>query len=149
MVTALILRTVTGELTEPQCIRTNQKFHHKFSVFECMKIAQIMLKYPYLCLTLVPIVTQSQLGYMTTQCTSLHTNRSNCLHYFLLSENVLNYKNGTKMFYVACRTLLVMLCVGKYYFVDLNGMARLPNSATKYMCFAKLGKILFFKTKHF
>ena len=70
----------------------------------------------------VPIVTQSQLGYMTTQCTSLHTNRPNCLHYFLLSENVLNYKNGTKMFYVACRTLLVMLCVGKYYFVDFNGM---------------------------
>ena len=72
--------------------------------------------------SLVPIVTQSQLGYMTTQCTSLHTNRPNCLHYFLLSENVLNYKNDTKMFYVACRTLLVMLCVGKYYFVDFNGM---------------------------
>ena len=49
MVTALFLRTVTRELTEPQCIRTNQKFHHKFSVFECMKIAQ---NYPYLCLTL-------------------------------------------------------------------------------------------------
>ena len=45
---------------------------------------------------------------------SLHTNRPNCLHYFLLSENVLNYKNGTKIFYIACRTLLVMLCVGKY-----------------------------------
>ena len=26
MVTALLLRTVTRELTEPQCIRTNQKF---------------------------------------------------------------------------------------------------------------------------
>ena len=24
----------------PPCIRTNQKFRHKFSVFECMKIAQ-------------------------------------------------------------------------------------------------------------
>ena len=40
MVTALLLRTVTWEVTEPQCIRTNQKFHHNFSVFECMKIAQ-------------------------------------------------------------------------------------------------------------
>ena len=40
MVTALLLGTVPGELTELQCIRTNQKFHHKFSVFECMKIAQ-------------------------------------------------------------------------------------------------------------
>ena len=40
MVSALLLRTVSWELTEPQCIRTNQKFHHKFSVFECMKIAQ-------------------------------------------------------------------------------------------------------------
>ena len=40
MVTALLFRTVTRELTEPQCIRTIQKFHHKFSVFECMKIAQ-------------------------------------------------------------------------------------------------------------
>ena len=27
-------------VTELQCIWTNQKFHHKFSVFECMKIAQ-------------------------------------------------------------------------------------------------------------
>ena len=26
------------------------------------------------------------------------------------------------MFYVAYRTLLVMFCVLKYYFVDLNGM---------------------------
>ena len=40
MVTALLLRTVTRQLTEPQCFRTNQKFHHKFSVFECMKIVQ-------------------------------------------------------------------------------------------------------------
>ena len=95
--------------------------------FECsvgmMKIERILCFGSLLYGRLVPIVTQSQLGYMTTQCTSLHTNRPpNCLHYFLLSENVLNYKNGTKMFYVACRTLLVMLCVGKYYFVDFNGM---------------------------
>ena len=40
MVTALLLSTVPGEVTELQCMRTNQKFHHKFSVFECMKIAQ-------------------------------------------------------------------------------------------------------------
>ena len=40
MVTALLLSTVLREVTELQCIRTNQKFHHKFSVFECMKIAQ-------------------------------------------------------------------------------------------------------------
>ena len=86
---------------------------------------------------LVPIVSQSQLGYMTTQCTSLHTNRPNCLHYFLLSENVLNYKNGTKMFYVACRTLLVMLCVVNIILWTLmECLTRLPNSATKYMCFA-------------
>ena len=34
--------------------QTNQKFHHKFSVFECMKIAQnyVQVPYPYLCLTL-------------------------------------------------------------------------------------------------
>ena len=38
--TALLLSTVPGVLTELQCIRTNQKFHQKFSVFECMKIAQ-------------------------------------------------------------------------------------------------------------
>ena len=40
MVTALLLMTVTRQLIEPQCIRTNQTFHHKFSVFECMKIVQ-------------------------------------------------------------------------------------------------------------
>ena len=38
--TALVLSTVPGVLTELQCIQTNQKFHQKFSVFECMKIAQ-------------------------------------------------------------------------------------------------------------
>ena len=41
---------------------------------------------------------------------------------FSASENVLNYKIGTKMFNVAYRTLLVMFCVPKYYFVDFNGM---------------------------
>ena len=40
MVTALLLSTVPREVSELQCIRTNQKFNHKFSVFECMKIAQ-------------------------------------------------------------------------------------------------------------
>ena len=28
-----------GHHTGPSCIRTNKKFRHKFSVFECMKIA--------------------------------------------------------------------------------------------------------------
>ena len=85
--------------------------------------------------------------------TTLHTNWPNCLHYFLLSENVWNYKIGTTMFHVACRTLLVMFCVLKFYFVDFYGM--FTSSPTwqfwhvwKCMCFAKLGKILFFKTKH-
>ena len=40
MVTALLLSTVPGHHIGPLCIRTNQKFCHKFSVFECMKIAQ-------------------------------------------------------------------------------------------------------------
>ena len=53
---------------------------------------------------------------------SVHTNWQKCLHYFLLSENVLNYKIGTKMVYVAYRTLLIMFCVLKYYYVDFNGM---------------------------
>ena len=33
-----------------------------------------------------------------------------------------NYKIGTTMFYVAYRTLLVVFCVLKFYFVDFNGM---------------------------
>ena len=40
MVTALLLSTVPGHHIGPPCIRTNQKFRHKFSVFECIKIAQ-------------------------------------------------------------------------------------------------------------
>ena len=40
MVTALLLSTVPGHHIGPPCIRTNQKFHYKFSAFECMKIAQ-------------------------------------------------------------------------------------------------------------
>ena len=37
MVTALLLSTVPGHHIGPPCIRTNQKFRHKFSVFECIK----------------------------------------------------------------------------------------------------------------
>ena len=62
------------------------------------------------------------LGYMKDQYRTLHMNWPNCLHYFLLSENVWNYKIGTTMFYVAYRTLLVMFCVLKFYFMDFNGM---------------------------
>ena len=39
-----------------------------------------------------------------------------------LSENVLNYNISTTIFYVAYRTLLVMFCVLKFYFVDYNGI---------------------------
>ena len=28
--------------------RTHQKFHHEFSVFECMKMVKIMLRYPHI-----------------------------------------------------------------------------------------------------
>ena len=40
MVTALLLITVPGHHIGSPCLRTNQKFRHKFSIFECMKIAQ-------------------------------------------------------------------------------------------------------------
>ena len=44
MVTALLLSTVPLHFTPHRSwtslLHTNQKFHHKFSVFECMKIAQ-------------------------------------------------------------------------------------------------------------
>ena len=40
MVTALLLSTVTPHKHRTSLLRINQKFHHKFSVFECMKIAQ-------------------------------------------------------------------------------------------------------------
>ena len=40
MVTALLLSTVPGHHIGPLCIWTNQKFRHKFFVFECMEIAQ-------------------------------------------------------------------------------------------------------------
>ena len=65
---------------------------------------------------LVPIVTQSHTGLHENQFRTLHTKWPNFLHYFLLSENVLNYKSGTTVFYVAYRTLLVMFFVLKFLF---------------------------------
>ena len=60
---------------------------------------------------LVPVVTQCSphthdTGLHESQYRTLYTNWPNCLHYFLLSENVQSYKIGTTMFYVAYRTLL-------------------------------------------
>ena len=75
------------------------------------------------CNGIVPIVTQSHTGLHDRPIVnSTHELAKKCLHYFLLSENVLHYKIGTKMIYVAYKTLLVMFCVLKYYFVDFNGM---------------------------
>ena len=80
-----------------------------------------------------------------------------CLHYFVLSENVLNYKIGTKMFYVAYRTLLVMFCVLKYNFVDFNGMfyclhlfkAAKFGSLKSMHVLCKVGKNIIFQNKTF
>ena len=99
MVTALLLSTVPGELTELQCIRTNQKFHHKFSVLNAWNLLKIMLKYPYLCLTLSsgPVL-----------------------------QNVNFFLEGT--------------------FSLEKWKSKWPT--VRNMCFQKLWKILFFKTKH-
>ena len=56
------------------------------------------------------------------------------------------------MFYAAYRTLLVMFCVLKFYFVDFNGM--FTSSLTwrlnmNVVCKVGRLKILFFKTKHY
>ena len=51
------------------------------------------------------------------------------------------------MFYVAYRTLLVMFCVLKFYFVNFYGMfTSFPTWRLKMHVLAKSGKILFFKT---
>ena len=78
---------------------------------------------------------------------TLHTNWPNCLHYFLLSEKVWNYKIGT-MFCVAYRTLLVMFCVLNFYFVDFNGMfTSSPTWRLKMHVLCKVGKNIIFQNK--
>ena len=42
-----------------------------------------------------------------------------------------------------------MICVLKFYFVDSYGMLTSSPTWRLKMCFAKLGKVLFFKTKHY
>ena len=50
---------------------------------------------------------------------------------------------------VAYRTLLVMFCVLKFYFVGFYGMfTSSPTWRLKMHVLCKVGKILFFKTKH-
>ena len=51
-VTALLLRTVTGELTEPQCYEPAENFIINFMILNAWKLLKIMVKYPFLCLTL-------------------------------------------------------------------------------------------------
>ena len=60
MVTALLLSTVPGHHIAPPCIRTNQKFRHKFSVFECIKIAQ---NYAQVSLPLAHIIQYSKIFF--------------------------------------------------------------------------------------
>ena len=102
---------------------------------------------------LVPIVTQSQSELHERLLSSVHTNWRKCLHYFLLSENVLNYKIGTKMFYVAYRTLLVMFCVLKYILWTLMECLHLFKAAKfgslKMHVLCKVGKNIIFQNKTF
>ena len=75
-------------------------------------------------------------------------NWPNCLHYFLLSENVKNYKIGSTMFYVAYRTLLVMFCVQKFYFVDFFGMfTSSPTWCLKMHVLCKVRQNIIFQNK--
>ena len=60
MVTALLLSTVPGHHIGPPCIRTNQKFRHKFSGFECIKIAQ---NYAQVSLPLAHIIQYSKMFF--------------------------------------------------------------------------------------
>ena len=52
------------------------------------------------------------------------------------------------MFYVAYRTLLVMFCVLKFYFVDFSGMfTSSPAWCLKMHVLCKVGKNTFFQNK--
>ena len=62
------------------------------------------------------------------------------------------------MFYVAYRTLLVMFCVLKYYFVDFNLIleclhlfkaAKFGSLKMHVLCKAKVGKNIIFQNKTF
>ena len=52
MVTALLLRTVTWEVTEPKVYEPTKNFIITFLLLNAWKLLKIMLKYRYLCLTL-------------------------------------------------------------------------------------------------
>ena len=62
--------------------------------------------------SVVPIVTQSQLGYMTTQCTSLHMNRLNLSSLFSAFRKGKGYMHGRAAnVHLAIRTAN---CRGRY-----------------------------------
>ena len=67
---------------------------------------------------------------------------------FCFQKMFLNDKIGTTMFYVAYRTLPVMLCVLKFYFVDFYGMfTSSPTWRLKMHVLCKVGKSIIFQNK--
>ena len=149
MVTALLLMTVTRQLTEPQCIRTNQTFHHKFSVFECMKI--IVQNYAQVSLPLSHTIQYSKMLKCLLKGTfSLEKWKSKWTLWFLCWrwwKAVLFVTFGI-LLYVAYRTLLVMFCVRKFYFVDFYGMfTSSPTWRLKMHVLCKVGKNIIFQNK--
>ena len=51
------------------------------------------------------------------------------------------------MFYIAYRTLLVMFCILKFYFVDLNGMLTFSNMASENACALQSWENIIFQNK--
>ena len=90
---------------------------------------------------LVPIVTQSHTG--------LHDRpKENSTHELAKLSSLFSAFIGTTMFYVAYRTLLVMFCVLKFYFVDFYGMfTSSPTWRLKMHVLCKVGKNIIFQNK--
>ena len=81
-------------------------------------------------------------GLHESQFRTLHMN---CLYYFVLSENVRNYKIGTTLFYGNYWYCLITNCV---YFLDLNGMfTSSPTWRLKMHVLCKVGKNIIFQNK--
>ena len=99
---------------------------------------------------LVPTVTQSHTGLHGRPMESSTHELAKLSSLFSAFRTCLKLQNWYHNVLCCYRTLLVMFCVLKFYFVDFYGkFASSPTWRLKMHVLCKVGKILFFKTKHY
>ena len=137
MVTALLLSTVPGHHIGPPCIRTNQKFCHKFSVFECMKIVQ---NYAQVSLPLSHIIQYSKMlffagilrHFFIRKMKIKMAERKKHVLSKVLKNIIFHNKTLLVMFYRNSKTFWYQFCNLKHFLKTENSEDSLASSCVEF-----------------